>query len=268
MSASGRAFAAWCMAPCCCSRPLPPCCCPPDCAVQEDAVIASSLAQLNAAHAGALLEALVERLQLQPQQAGRLVPWLRSLLLGHGAALAAAPAGQVGATARRQGGRAPAAAVLFAVAAHPAAAASAHPRLCPNNCALPLLPAGGPAPGAPAAAGADGELWRPAEPVRALASAAAGGGQRQRSWRRTGGPRRRHCKGERKHCLWEGGQLGQGAEGPGGSAMKIAAEGSLLLAGGPKSQRHRCHRLPLETRAPAPCLLPIPSPLLQVIFAA
>ena len=131
------------MVPCCFSRPQPPCCCPLDCAVHEDAVIASSVAQLSAAHAGALLEALVERLQLQPQQAARLVPWLRSLLLTHGAALAAAPAGQVRAAAGwgreggREGGCQPAAAVLFATCflKQP----PPPPPLTPHDCALLVL---------------------------------------------------------------------------------------------------------------------------------
>ena len=64
-------------------------------AVQEDAVIASSLANFDVGQATSLLDALVERLRLQPQQATCLAPWLRSLLLAHGAAVAAAPAGQV-----------------------------------------------------------------------------------------------------------------------------------------------------------------------------
>ena len=62
-------------------------------------MVSSSVARLSAAQPAALLAALVERLQLQPQQAARLVPWLRSLLLCHGAALAAAPVGKVGAGA-------------------------------------------------------------------------------------------------------------------------------------------------------------------------
>ena len=68
-------------------------------AVHEEAVVSSSVARLSATQPAALLEALVERLQLHPQQAARLVPWFRSLLLCHGAALAAVPAGQVGAGA-------------------------------------------------------------------------------------------------------------------------------------------------------------------------
>lgn len=69
-------------------------------AVQDAAIIDNSVAKLSAAHAVALLELLVERLQHHPQQAARLAPWLRSLLLAHGPALATAPAGQV-----RQGHR-------------------------------------------------------------------------------------------------------------------------------------------------------------------
>lgn len=57
------------------------------------------MAKLSTAHAEALLNALVERLQHQPQQAGRLVPWLRNLLLTHGPGLAATPGGQVRALA-------------------------------------------------------------------------------------------------------------------------------------------------------------------------
>ena len=64
-------------------------------AVQDAAIIDNSVAKLSAAHAVALLELLVERLQQHPQQAARLAPWLRSLLLAHGPALATAPAGQV-----------------------------------------------------------------------------------------------------------------------------------------------------------------------------
>ncbi|KAL4433607.1 hypothetical protein ABPG75_000048 [Micractinium tetrahymenae] len=62
--------------------------------VQDDGIIASSVAKLGAAQSTALLEALVARLHRQPQQAARLVPWLRALLLAHGAALAATPSGQ------------------------------------------------------------------------------------------------------------------------------------------------------------------------------
>lgn len=64
-------------------------------AVQEPAVVASSVARLSAAQAAFLLEELLARLHRQPQQAARLAPWLRSLLLSHGATLAASPAGQV-----------------------------------------------------------------------------------------------------------------------------------------------------------------------------
>lgn len=62
--------------------------------VQEAAVVAGSVARLTAAQAALLLEELVARLHTQPQQAARLTPWLRSLLLSHGAVLAAGPAGQ------------------------------------------------------------------------------------------------------------------------------------------------------------------------------
>lgn len=62
--------------------------------VQDDAIVASSVSKLSAAQGVTLLEEVVERLLRQPQQAGRLVVWLRSLLLLHGATLAAAPAGQ------------------------------------------------------------------------------------------------------------------------------------------------------------------------------
>ncbi len=64
-------------------------------AVQDEAVIAGSLAQLNAGQATALLDALVERLQVQPQQAARLVAWLRTLLADQGPTLTAVPAAQV-----------------------------------------------------------------------------------------------------------------------------------------------------------------------------
>lgn len=64
-------------------------------AVQEPAVVASSVARLSTPQAVALLEALVERLQREPQQAARLASWLRSLLLAKGTALAATPTGQV-----------------------------------------------------------------------------------------------------------------------------------------------------------------------------
>ncbi len=62
--------------------------------MQDDDIIASSVAKLGAAQSTALLESLVARLHLQPQQASRLVPWLRALLLAHGPALAAGPNGQ------------------------------------------------------------------------------------------------------------------------------------------------------------------------------
>lgn len=70
-------------------------------AVQEAAVVAGSVARLTAAQAALLLEELVARLHTQPQQAARLTPWLRSLLLSHGAVLAAGPAGQVSGALRR-----------------------------------------------------------------------------------------------------------------------------------------------------------------------
>lgn len=63
--------------------------------MQDDGIITNSVAKLGVAHSTALLEALVVRLHRQPQQAARLVPWLRALLLAHGAALAASPNGQV-----------------------------------------------------------------------------------------------------------------------------------------------------------------------------
>lgn len=64
-------------------------------AVQDEPLIASSVGKLSYGQAGELLEALVERLHRHPRQAARLVAWLRSLLLAHGAALAAAPDSQV-----------------------------------------------------------------------------------------------------------------------------------------------------------------------------
>lgn len=73
-------------------------------AVADAAIIAASTAKLSSSQAVALLEALVQRLQQRPQQAARLAPWLRSLLLTHGAVLAAAPAGQVRG-GRQRGGR-------------------------------------------------------------------------------------------------------------------------------------------------------------------
>lgn len=78
----------------------------PSLTVQENSVISSSVARLSPVLAGTLLEALVGRLHRQPQQAARLVPWLRSLLLSHGAALASTPAGQVGTCAGGRGGKA------------------------------------------------------------------------------------------------------------------------------------------------------------------
>ncbi len=58
-----------------------------------------TVANLSTMHAAVLLDVLVERLQHQPQQAARLMAWLRNLLLTHGLALAATPKGQVGALA-------------------------------------------------------------------------------------------------------------------------------------------------------------------------
>lgn len=77
---------------CSCRHCMPP---PLTIAVQEPAVVTSSVARLSAAQAALLLEELMERLHSQPQQATRLALWLRSLLLSHGATLAAGPTGQV-----------------------------------------------------------------------------------------------------------------------------------------------------------------------------
>ena len=63
--------------------------------MQEEALVTGSVTKLSVAHAASLLNAIVERVQHEPQQAARLVVWLRSVLLTHGPVLAATQSGQV-----------------------------------------------------------------------------------------------------------------------------------------------------------------------------
>lgn len=57
-------------------------------------VITATVDGLGTREAGALFQALVDRLQSRPASGAQLLPWLRAVLLAHSTILAATPAGK------------------------------------------------------------------------------------------------------------------------------------------------------------------------------